>query len=256
MLDVTFIDDPAAAEVSLDPVRTRLLAALVQPASASTLAAKVGLVEAEGQLPPARARASNPGRRLGSADPSGPRAHRRSHRLPATQLHRAAHERRALLLLRAQRLRRAGRHEHPPVPRRSRRRRDRAHLAELVGHGTRLALRGSAIAGAGSVQPHRFTNPLTGSRTQSRQYRGEEGNQFKVNELVESEAQLLGRVTYEGFAASWPTMEGMGAFGEKMNNMPSTCSHRLWTPQAGTTPRSCAAISPRTWPGSSATWKV
>src|SRR3979409_1161866 len=43
MLEVTVIDDPAAAEVSLDPVRSRLLAELVQPASASTLAAKVGL---------------------------------------------------------------------------------------------------------------------------------------------------------------------------------------------------------------------
>lgn len=43
MVDVTVIDDPAAAEVSLDPVRTRLLAELVQPGSASTLAAKVGL---------------------------------------------------------------------------------------------------------------------------------------------------------------------------------------------------------------------
>jgi DNA-binding transcriptional ArsR family regulator len=43
VLEVTVIDDPAAAEVSLDPVRSRLLAELVQPASASTLAAKVGL---------------------------------------------------------------------------------------------------------------------------------------------------------------------------------------------------------------------
>lgn len=43
MLDVTVIDDPAAAEVSLDPVRARLLAELAQPGSASTLAAKVGL---------------------------------------------------------------------------------------------------------------------------------------------------------------------------------------------------------------------
>jgi DNA-binding transcriptional ArsR family regulator len=43
MIDVTVIDDPAAAEVSLDPIRTRLLAELAQPASASTLAAKVGL---------------------------------------------------------------------------------------------------------------------------------------------------------------------------------------------------------------------
>ena len=50
--------------------------------------------------------------------------------------------------------------------------------------------------------------------------RGEEGNQFKVAELFDAEAQLLGRVTYDGFAASWPAMKGMGEFGEKMNNMP------------------------------------
>jgi DNA-binding transcriptional ArsR family regulator len=43
MIDVAVIDDPAAAEVSLDPIRTRLLAELAQPGSASTLAAKVGL---------------------------------------------------------------------------------------------------------------------------------------------------------------------------------------------------------------------
>jgi dihydrofolate reductase len=50
--------------------------------------------------------------------------------------------------------------------------------------------------------------------------RGEEGNQFKVDELFEAKAQLLGRVTYDGFAAAWPAMEGMGEFGEKMNKMP------------------------------------
>jgi DNA-binding transcriptional ArsR family regulator len=43
VLDVIVIDEPAAAEVSLDPIRTRLLAELVEPASASALAAKVGL---------------------------------------------------------------------------------------------------------------------------------------------------------------------------------------------------------------------
>ena len=43
MHDVTVIDDPAAAEASLDPIRARLLAALAEPGSASTLAAKVGL---------------------------------------------------------------------------------------------------------------------------------------------------------------------------------------------------------------------
>jgi DNA-binding transcriptional ArsR family regulator len=43
MFDVTVIEDPAAAEVSLDPVRSRLLAELAEPGSATTLAAKVGL---------------------------------------------------------------------------------------------------------------------------------------------------------------------------------------------------------------------
>src|SRR6185312_9227943 len=53
--------------------------------------------------------------------------------------------------------------------------------------------------------------------------RGEEGNLFKLGELEEAEAQLLGRVTYEGFAESWPEREGdpqMGDFAKKMNTMP------------------------------------
>src|SRR3982075_1905400 len=43
MHDVTVIDDPAAAEASLDPIRARLLSALADPGSATTLAAKTGL---------------------------------------------------------------------------------------------------------------------------------------------------------------------------------------------------------------------
>jgi DNA-binding transcriptional ArsR family regulator len=43
MLEVAVIDDPAVAEVSLDPVRAQLLAALVEPGSATTLAGQVGL---------------------------------------------------------------------------------------------------------------------------------------------------------------------------------------------------------------------
>jgi dihydrofolate reductase len=50
--------------------------------------------------------------------------------------------------------------------------------------------------------------------------RGEEGDKFKLDELVEAEAQLLGRVTYEGFAAAWPTIEDGAGFAEKMNSMP------------------------------------
>ncbi|HWM00968.1 MAG TPA: helix-turn-helix domain-containing protein [Actinophytocola sp.] len=43
MHELSVIDDPAAAGVSLDPVRARLLAELVEPGSATTLAAKIGL---------------------------------------------------------------------------------------------------------------------------------------------------------------------------------------------------------------------
>ncbi|MGC5020109.1 ArsR/SmtB family transcription factor [Micromonospora sp. DT47] len=43
MLDIAVIEDPAAAEASLDPMRARLLAALAEPASATMLAARVGL---------------------------------------------------------------------------------------------------------------------------------------------------------------------------------------------------------------------
>lgn len=50
--------------------------------------------------------------------------------------------------------------------------------------------------------------------------RGAEGDKFKLDELNEAEAQLLGRVTYEGFAAAWPKMEDEAGFAEKMNSMP------------------------------------
>jgi dihydrofolate reductase len=49
---------------------------------------------------------------------------------------------------------------------------------------------------------------------------GDEGNKFKLDETLGADALLLGRVTYDGFAAAWPTMEGTGEFGEKMNGMP------------------------------------
>jgi dihydrofolate reductase len=63
--------------------------------------------------------------------------------------------------------------------------------------------------------------------------RGEEGDKFKLDELDEAEAQLLGRVTYEGFAAAWPTIEDDAGFAEKMNAMPkyvvsSTLQEASW----------------------------
>jgi dihydrofolate reductase len=62
--------------------------------------------------------------------------------------------------------------------------------------------------------------------------RGAEGNQFKAEETLGAEAMLLGRVTYEGFATSWPQREG--EFADKFNNMPkyvvsSTLQDPEWT---------------------------
>lgn len=61
--------------------------------------------------------------------------------------------------------------------------------------------------------------------------RGEEGDRFKNEETMGSEALLLGRVTYEGFAAAWPSMEG--GFADKFNTMPkfvvsSTLTDPTW----------------------------
>ncbi len=38
--------------------------------------------------------------------------------------------------------------------------------------------------------------------------RGDDGNQFKLDETLESEVLLIGRVTYESFAGAWPSREG------------------------------------------------
>ena len=62
----------------------------------------------------------------------------------------------------------------------------------------------------------------------------EDAIQFKAAELEAADAQLLGRKTYEGFARAWPTMEGTGEFGVKMNTMPkyvvsSTLRNPTWT---------------------------
>src|SRR5437016_11561826 len=48
--------------------------------------------------------------------------------------------------------------------------------------------------------------------------RGDEGDKFKLDETRSSEALLLGRVTYEGFAAAWPSRDG--EFADKFNSMP------------------------------------
>jgi dihydrofolate reductase len=49
--------------------------------------------------------------------------------------------------------------------------------------------------------------------------RGDEGNKFKMDELMDADVQLLGRVTYEGFAAAWPSRSG-DYFSDRFNSMP------------------------------------
>jgi dihydrofolate reductase len=61
--------------------------------------------------------------------------------------------------------------------------------------------------------------------------RGPDGDKFKLDEAMGAQALLLGRRTYEGFAAAWPSMQG--DFADKFNNMPkyvvsSTLSEPAW----------------------------
>jgi dihydrofolate reductase len=65
--------------------------------------------------------------------------------------------------------------------------------------------------------------------------RGEEGDKFKLDETMSSDALLLGRVTYEGFAAAWPSRDG--EFADKFNAMPkyvvsSTLENPEWNNSA------------------------
>lgn len=48
--------------------------------------------------------------------------------------------------------------------------------------------------------------------------RGPEGDKFKLDETMASDALLLGRVTYDGFAPVWPHVEG--EFADRFNSMP------------------------------------
>ena len=62
--------------------------------------------------------------------------------------------------------------------------------------------------------------------------RGDEGDKFKLDETMATDALLLGRVTYEGFAKAWPSRDG--EFADKFNSMPkyvvsSTLNDPGWT---------------------------
>lgn len=63
--------------------------------------------------------------------------------------------------------------------------------------------------------------------------RGDAGDRFKFDELMAADSMLLGRATYEGFAAVWPTITDEQGFAAKMNSMPkyvvsSTLTDPAW----------------------------
>ena len=64
--------------------------------------------------------------------------------------------------------------------------------------------------------------------------RGPDGDRFKLDELMEASALLLGRRTYEGFAAAWPDRTDEAGFAERMNTLPkyvvsSTLQDPTWS---------------------------
>jgi dihydrofolate reductase len=61
---------------------------------------------------------------------------------------------------------------------------------------------------------------------------GEEGGKFNVDEIMDAEAMLLGRKTYDGYFAAWPSRGG--EYADKINSMPkyvvsSTLANPEWT---------------------------
>ncbi len=79
-------------------------------------------------------------------------------------------------------------------------------------------------------------------------FMGEEQMQFKLREVLEAEAHLLGHVTYESFAGAWPEREG--EFADEMNSMPkyvatTTRGELEWnnsTPIRGDVPEEVATL--------------
>jgi dihydrofolate reductase len=57
-------------------------------------------------------------------------------------------------------------------------------------------------------------------------YWGDDIAQFQTNDLFASDALLLGRKTYEGFAEAWPARKGADAFADRINDLPKYIASR------------------------------
>jgi len=80
-----------------------------------------------------------------------------------------------------------------------------------------------------------FEDPGGGEGTKhggwSFQFWGEEAMKYKFDELFASDAMLLGRVTYEGFAKAWPSMKDDVGFADRMNSIPKYVVSTTMTPE-------------------------
>jgi dihydrofolate reductase len=81
------------------------------------------------------------------------------------------------------------------------------------------------------------------------QFGSDEQEEFKLDELAAADALLLGRVTYEGFAAAWPSATDEEGYADRMNGYPkhvvSTTLEDWKSRWSGTTRPSSRATSPR-----------
>ena len=73
--------------------------------------------------------------------------------------------------------------------------------------------------------------------------RGDDGNQFKLDETKQSDGLLIGRRTYESFAGAWPQREG--EFADMFNSMPKFVVSTTLKDRSGTTQRSSLAATRR-----------
>jgi dihydrofolate reductase len=79
------------------------------------------------------------------------------------------------------------------------------------------------------------------------QYDDPERNEYKLREVLDHDALLLGRVTYQGFAKAWPSMADPVGFADKMNSMPkyvvsSTLTQLDWNNSSLVDPDAIAAL--------------